>query len=217
MSEQDGYFSYIGLPGDFLAAVDPQQMEKLDMTASPGFIPLLFSLALMVISFTIWNLPSTPTPCQTRTCGGKTGYYNAKPAPVVAKPDTTTTKKPVPVAVKPLPPRQACSTRRRTEEVPIPRRTGDRRRIPPAIPRPEQTTGTSERYFAPLIQKLPNLDIVAVCGKDGQYYYVTQPFRTRSQALHWMRMINAIGWKIAYSNKKKPLIQIKCFVNERFY
>jgi len=40
LSESDGYFSYMGLaPGNYLVAVDPEQMRKLDMTATPAFIP----------------------------------------------------------------------------------------------------------------------------------------------------------------------------------
>lgn len=40
MSESDGYFSYLGLgPGEYMVTVDALQMNKLNMTASPAFIP----------------------------------------------------------------------------------------------------------------------------------------------------------------------------------
>lgn len=205
MSEQDGYFSYIGLPpGDFLAAVDPQQMEKLDMTASPGFIPFTIQPSIdgdfiYDLEFTIdSNTPAKPVPVVA-----KPDTTTAKPAPVVAKPDTTTTK-PVPVAVKPTTtPAKPVVPVRRTEEVPAQEELvteGGYRLQFLVLNKPLEHP---ERYFAPLIQKLPNLDIVAVCGKDGQYYYVTQLFRTRSQALHWMRMINAIGWKDCILKQEK--------------
>lgn len=36
MSESDGYFSYLGLkPGNYIAGIDPSQMTKLEMVASP--------------------------------------------------------------------------------------------------------------------------------------------------------------------------------------
>ena len=40
MSESDGYFSFLGLgPGEYIATVDALQMNKLNMTASPAYIP----------------------------------------------------------------------------------------------------------------------------------------------------------------------------------
>lgn len=38
LSEGDGYFSYLGLlPGQYLVAIDPKQLENLSMSASPQF------------------------------------------------------------------------------------------------------------------------------------------------------------------------------------
>ena len=40
LSESDGYFSYMGLaPGRYMAAIDPEQMRKLNMKSSPEYIP----------------------------------------------------------------------------------------------------------------------------------------------------------------------------------
>lgn len=39
ISEEDGYYSYLGLkPGKYLLSVDPEQLRKLNMKASPEFI-----------------------------------------------------------------------------------------------------------------------------------------------------------------------------------
>ncbi|MDD4293220.1 MAG: SPOR domain-containing protein [Bacteroidales bacterium] len=39
MSEEDGYFSYLGLlPGNYMAGIDTAQMRKLNMKSSPAFI-----------------------------------------------------------------------------------------------------------------------------------------------------------------------------------
>lgn len=39
LSEDDGYFSYLGLrPGDYLAGIDTNQLRKLNMTSSPSFL-----------------------------------------------------------------------------------------------------------------------------------------------------------------------------------
>lgn len=39
LSEDDGYFSYLGLrPGDYLAGIDTNQLKKLNMTSSPSLL-----------------------------------------------------------------------------------------------------------------------------------------------------------------------------------
>lgn len=41
LTESDGFFSYLGLaPGDYTVSVDPAQMRKLHMTASPSSLPM---------------------------------------------------------------------------------------------------------------------------------------------------------------------------------
>jgi len=50
-------------------------------------------------------------------------------------------------------------------------------------------------YFIRLKKRLPILEITAVLEEDGRYHYVSQYFRTRSEALHWMRMVNGMGWE----------------------
>ncbi|HPK39958.1 MAG TPA: hypothetical protein PLT29_08740, partial [Bacteroidales bacterium] len=54
---------------------------------------------------------------------------------------------------------------------------------------------SGSNYFTRLKQRLPVLEITAVLEEDGRYHYVSQYFRTRSEALHWMRMVNGMGWK----------------------
>jgi hypothetical protein len=40
LTEPDGYFSFLGLPaGSYIARIDPEQMKKLNMTATPDGIP----------------------------------------------------------------------------------------------------------------------------------------------------------------------------------
>lgn len=44
LTEADGYFSYLGLsPGEYTAAIDTLQLNKLDMSASPSSIPFTIS------------------------------------------------------------------------------------------------------------------------------------------------------------------------------
>lgn len=57
LSESDGYFSYMGLaPGRYMAAIDPEQMRKLNMKSSRNTYHLPLSPALTGITYSIWNL-----------------------------------------------------------------------------------------------------------------------------------------------------------------
>ncbi|MDY0240185.1 MAG: SPOR domain-containing protein, partial [Bacteroidales bacterium] len=63
------------------------------------------------------------------------------------------------------------------------------------------------RYFERLTRKLPNLNISVRKEEDGLYHYVSRVFRTRSEARHWMRMINGMGWQdcVLRAETEKPL------------
>ncbi len=42
ITEADGYFSYLGLPpGNFTVKIDPEQLMKLNIKCSPGFLPVI--------------------------------------------------------------------------------------------------------------------------------------------------------------------------------
>ncbi|MDD5314443.1 MAG: hypothetical protein PHI46_04355, partial [Bacteroidales bacterium] len=49
------------------------------------------------------------------------------------------------------------------------------------------------RHFSRLTERIPVLRISVIQGGDGRYYYVSQRFSTRREALHWMRLINGMG------------------------
>ena len=63
------------------------------------------------------------------------------------------------------------------------------------------------RHFSRLTERIPVLRISVIQGGDGRYYYVSQRFSTRREALHWMRLINGMGWKecILREETEKPL------------
>ncbi len=224
LSESDGYFSYMGLaPGNYLVAVDPEQMRKLDMTATPAFIPFTVEPSIdgdyiNDLEFVIQsNAPATKpaaAPAQAAppvTPTAATPAQAAQPMTPPAKKDTLTsdpakkispspavTPAPVPVT-PPLPPAEQKS---KTGDTPIKQMT-----TPQVAESPvksgyrlqflvtDKPLESGSNYLTHLKQRLPILEITAVLEEDGRYHYVSQYFRTRREALHWMRMVDAMGWE----------------------
>jgi len=54
-----------------------------------------------------------------------------------------------------------------------------------------------------LSQKLPTLHISVIQDETGLYKYVSQIFTTRKEAVHWMQLINALGWKDCFLKKEE--------------
>lgn len=194
MTESDGYFSFMGLPpGDYIAAIDPEQMQKLNMTASPAFTPFTIEPytdgdLVYDLEFTIWTNEPEEKPV-------------AKEMP---KPDTTTVVQPpvekpvVKEVAKPVAKEEAKPAKPVTEAA-IPISDGYRLQFAALTEPLEDPDG----YFARLTQKLPALQIAAIQEESGLYTYVSQVFHTRREALHWMRLINAIGWKDCFLKKEE--------------
>lgn len=221
LSESDGYFSYMGLaPGDYTVAIDPEQMRKLNMTATPAFIPFtvepsidgdyIFGLEFVIQS----NAPQPESESES----------DSRPAALPADPPVKAEPAP---EVKPATP--ARDTVTPSAVVPAPVKTETKSTAKPVIPEAKHVTqaktetaqrekaDTTEQYqkegyrlqflvlnkpmtpgnsyFKKLTDKLPQLQITAKEQKDGRYYYVSQLFHSRSEALHWIRMINGMGWK----------------------
>ena len=205
LSESDGYFTYMGLsPGEYTAVIDPQQMRKLDMTASPAQIS--FTIEPSIDGDYIYDLEFTI----------RTNEPKEQPA---AKPATPKAEKPaeafrdtVPIAVtKPTPvmkdtltvpePKPGIRDRKPAEGSPT---TGGYRLQFLVLSRPLEDDSS---YFERLTKKLPNLQVSVRVEEDGLYHYVSRVFRTRSEARHWMRMINGMGWQdcVLRSETEKPL------------
>ncbi|NLA15663.1 MAG: hypothetical protein GX877_03900 [Bacteroidales bacterium] len=211
MSESDGYFSYMGLPpGDYLAAVDPQQMKNLDMTASPGFVPFtvhpsldgdfIYDLEFIIQS----NVPTVEKPAVEKPIVEEAVIEEAviEEAVKEAVVEKTIVEKAVveEVIVKEAVVEKAVIVKPKEEKPEELMVIGGYRLQLLVLSKPIED---SERYFAPLTEKLPNLKIVTVQGENKLYHYVTQVFRTRSEALHWMRMINSMGWKDCVLKKEE--------------
>ena len=223
LSESDGYFSYMGLaPGDYTAIIDPEQMRKLNMTATPAFIPFtvepsvdgdfIYDLEFEIQSNTPAPAPA-PAPIQvaspaTEPSAAKVAPKVTPPAPAKVAPQATAPARdtadaapaPAPVPVKPpLPSTEQKNdagitpskhiTLAKAPESPVQRGY----RLQFLVTDKPLESGSS--YFIRLKKRLPILEITAVLEEDGRYHYVSQYFRTRSEALHWMRMVNGMGWE----------------------
>ncbi|MFY9364491.1 MAG: hypothetical protein WAP18_05285 [Bacteroidales bacterium] len=184
MTESDGYFSFIGLaPGDYLAAIDPNQMTKLDMTASPAFIP--FTIEPSMDGDIVYDLEFIIS------VNAEAGLMTKKEDRPTPKPDTAAVKPPV---EKPV-----VTVEKPVKEIPKP----DTAAVKPPVAEGyrlqflalREPLEDIERYFAPLTKKLPNISISVIHVETGLYTYVSQVFRARSEALHWMRMLNGMGWQ----------------------
>ncbi len=213
LSESDGYFTYMGLaPGEYVAVIDPEQMRKLDMTASPAQIPFTIEPSIdgdyiYDLEFTIRsNAPVEKAEAKPETPSGEKTAEKPTTPPAEATRDSV----PIPVT-KPKPVVKDTATVQDTKPV-----------TPDRIPDADTSTSggyrlqflvlsspleADSRYFERLTRKLPNLNISVRKEEDGLYHYVSRVFRTRSEARHWMRMINGMGWQdcVLRAETEKPL------------
>jgi len=213
LSESDGYFTYMGLaPGEYVAVIDPEQMSKLDMTASPAQIPFTIEPSIdgdyiYDLEFTIRsNAPVEKAEAKPETPAGEKTAEKPTTPPAEATRDSV----PIPVT-KPKPVVKDTATVQDTKPV-----------TPDRIPDADTSTSggyrlqflvlsspleADSRYFERLTRKLPNLNISVRKEEDGLYHYVSRVFRTRSEARHWMRMINGMGWQdcVLRAETEKPL------------
>lgn len=203
LTESDGYFSYMGLaPGKYMAAIDPEQMKKLNMTAAPDYIPFTVEPSIdgdyiFDLEFVIQSNEPRPEP-ETKPAG-----------PPIAKPETPVPVTPVrvtPVRDTVVPPKTETVRREKADTtesktIPVAERSSTAGyRLQFLVLNEPLAPGSS--YFSRLTAKLPVLKISVIEEKD-RYYYVSQRFRTRSEALHWMRMINGMGWKDCILRKEE--------------
>lgn len=235
LTESDGYFSFMGLaPGDYLATIDPEQMRKLNMRATPAFIPFtvepsvdgdyIYDLEFEIQSNAPVSIPVvTPAPATVPVTvpATETTPASAKkaiPAPVIA---TTPAKDTIPSAVIPKAAEPAPVPKTAAKDTvapPLVQPPAGQKREPGVTPsKPEPAARVKESpvqsgyrlqflvtdkpldsgstYFARLKKRLPILEITAIREEDGRYHYVSQHFRTRREALHWMRLVNGMGWE----------------------
>ena len=223
LSESDGYFSYMGLaPGRYMAAIDPEQMRKLNMKSSPEYIPFtvepsidgdyIFDLEFVISSVAPVSeeKPEPPVKKEPEPEPGTRPVTPPAAKPVTPPADTVAAPVAKP-AVKPVtPPADTVVV-----PVVIPAET---RPVPaPEISEPtgyrlqflvlNEPLDAGSRHFSRLTERIPVLRISVIQGGDGRYYYVSQRFSTRREALHWMRLINGMGWKecILREETEKPL------------
>ena len=217
LSESDGYFTYMGLaPGEYVAVIDPEQMRKLDMTASPAQIPFTIEPSIdgdYIYDLEFTNRPNAPVEkaeAKPETPAGE------KPA---EKPTTPPAEQIVPAVEKPASPPvdKTAKATRDSVSVPVTKPV-----TPDRIPDADVSANggyrlqflvlsspleADSRYFERLTRKLPNLNISVRKEADVLYHYVSRVFRTRSEARHWMRMINGMGWQdcVLRAETEKPL------------
>jgi hypothetical protein len=170
MTESDGFFSFMGLtPGDYNVKIDPVQMSKLEMTASPDTIPVKIS-------------------------NGREGDYIDGLEFIITslKPSENEAGEKLPDVV-PADNNQKEEVENKT--VANNNIEDKNYRIQLIVLKKKISV---EGLFKELMEDIPQLKIDIVLLQDGLYHYVSQKFATREEAKTFLRLLHENGWNDAF-------------------
>ena len=207
MSEADGYFSYLGLPpGNYIAGIDPVQMSKLDMVATPD-IP--FTVKPNIDGDMIDNLEFTIRKNKEDETVEEPVDTVQKPPVIIINQDIATDKQ---VVVKDKATvdqlksglaKTVASTVTSTKDTTTPVKKSVSNmvgynsdetiyKVQLAALRKQADLNVA---FRTLLAELPYLKINESLENDGLYHYTTNAFKSMAEAERIMEMIKDYGWK----------------------
>jgi hypothetical protein len=209
MTESDGYFSYLGLkPGKYIARIDPSQMVKINMHATPEGIPFEIHSGTegdVVDGLEFIVRSNNPEPEQVQ-----------EPVKDTIKGVVKDTTKNVPVAK----PQQSAKQTVINNENAVAQNAGKTKeqKLTPARP-PQASTiaavtpGTTlyrvqimalrkqiniRDYFSSLLYDIPGLIIEENLEADGLYHYSSASCDDWVKAVRLQKTIRAKGWKDSF-------------------
>lgn len=186
LSESDGYFSYLGLkPGSYIARIDPVQMSKLNMTATPSVIPFIIKKGLEgdVVDGMEFVIRSNSTEPDT----------NAVTPPVEVKTAKQIINKEIAQQIAPKPAAEpvAKGSVKQSEK----RKGAFIYRV--QILAVKKQVNIKE-FFKDLQNELSGLVIEEIFETDGLYHYCSQPIDEWVKCVKLQRLIRSKGWKDSF-------------------
>lgn len=176
MSEEDGYFSYLGLlPGNYMAGIDTAQMRKLNMKASPSFINFTIEHSIDGdladgLDFVLQKERQEEVPEEPK-------------APAEQKPEMS--KENTPAAITKTKDISTPETKMYSVQL-----FALRNKL------------NIEEHFSRLKTNVPDITISETLDKDGLFKYSTGRFKIKSEAAKLLRVIKKLGWKDAFIIKE---------------
>lgn len=169
LSESDGYLYYLGLkPGDYKACIDPDQLNNLDLKATPScrYFTIKSTLEGDIVDGLDFTLSKENSDHQNIQEHKTEDLINSQPLTDKASDENTESTEVNTVNI--LYTLQLMASRK-------PVKIND--------------------YFSQLLSKIPTLQIEETLSKSGWYRYHIGPFKNRTEALKLLNTLKTYGWK----------------------
>jgi hypothetical protein len=172
MSEEDGYFSYLGLlPGNYMAGIDTAQMRKLNMKASPSFI-----------NFTIeHSIDGDLAEGLDFVLQKERQEEEQQEQKVPAEQKSEISKENTPATITKAKEISAPETKMYSVQL-----FALRNKL------------NIEENFSRLKANVPDVTVSETLDKDGLFKYSTGRFKSRYEAVKLLRIIKKLGWQDAF-------------------